>query len=204
MQRAIATGEPQFVPDVQAEAESMAHDERHARAIHELGNTSGIVVPLAARGRTFGAITFGTVPPQPPFTTRRPRARGRARPPRLGGARQRAPLRGGAGAGARDRGARVRRRRRRPRRPRRDRPAAGTRPRRAPSRSSRPRRSAGAIDDVVRDWQTVRDRTAGAPTPTAGARGARSAAGRRERQRALALDLGRPASPAAPSTRSAT
>ena len=93
VQRAIATGEPQFVPDVQAEAESMAHDERHAQAIHELGNTSGIVVPLAARGRTFGAITFGTVPPQPPFTTRRPRARGGDRPPRVGGARQRAPLR---------------------------------------------------------------------------------------------------------------
>ena len=68
VQRAIRTGEPQFVPDVQAEAETMAHDDEHARAIHELGNTSGIVVPLIARGRTFGAITFGTVPPQPPFT----------------------------------------------------------------------------------------------------------------------------------------
>ena len=68
VQRALATGEPQFVPDVQAEAESMAHDERHAAAIHELANTSGIVIPLTARGRTFGAITFGTVPPQPPFT----------------------------------------------------------------------------------------------------------------------------------------
>jgi PAS domain S-box-containing protein len=67
VQRAIRTGEPQFVPDVQAEARKMAHNEEHARAIHELGNTSGIVVPLSARGRTFGAITFGTVPPQPPF-----------------------------------------------------------------------------------------------------------------------------------------
>jgi PAS domain S-box-containing protein len=68
VQRAIRTGEPQFVPDVQAEAVTMAHDERHAEAIRELGNTSGIVVPLIARGRTFGAITFGTVPPQPSFT----------------------------------------------------------------------------------------------------------------------------------------
>jgi PAS domain S-box-containing protein len=68
VQRAIRTGEPQFVPDVQAEAQTMAHNDEHARAIHELGNTSGIVVPLIARGRTFGAITFGTVPPQPPFT----------------------------------------------------------------------------------------------------------------------------------------
>jgi PAS domain S-box-containing protein len=68
VQRAIRTGEPQFIPDVQAEAESMAHDAEHARAIHELGNESGIVVPLTAQGRTFGAITFGTVPPQPRFT----------------------------------------------------------------------------------------------------------------------------------------
>jgi PAS domain S-box-containing protein len=68
VQRAITTGEPQFVEDVQAEAESMAHDERHAEAIRELGNTSGIVIPLTARGRTFGAITFGSVPPQPAFT----------------------------------------------------------------------------------------------------------------------------------------
>jgi PAS domain S-box-containing protein len=68
VQRALATGEPQFVRDVQAEVESMAHDERHAQAIRTLANTSGIVVPLAARGRTFGAITFGSVPPQPPFT----------------------------------------------------------------------------------------------------------------------------------------
>ena len=68
VQRALRTGEPQFIPDVQAEAESMAHDERHAAAIRELGNTSGIVVPLIARGRTFGAITFGRVPPQVAFS----------------------------------------------------------------------------------------------------------------------------------------
>jgi PAS domain S-box-containing protein len=67
VQRAVRTGEPQFIPDVQAEADSMAHDAEHAQAIHELGNESGIVVPLTARGRTFGAITFGTVPPQPRF-----------------------------------------------------------------------------------------------------------------------------------------
>ena len=67
VQRALRESATQFVPDVQAEADSMAHDERHAQAIHELANTSGIVVPLIARGRTFGAITFGTVPPQPRF-----------------------------------------------------------------------------------------------------------------------------------------
>jgi len=68
VQRALASGEPQFVDDVQAEAASMAHDDAHRRAIGELGNESGIVVPLSARGRTFGAITFGTVPPQPRFS----------------------------------------------------------------------------------------------------------------------------------------
>ena len=67
VQRALRTGEPQFVPDVQAEAEAMAHDARHVDAIRRLGNESGIVVPLIARDRTFGAITFGTVPPQPRF-----------------------------------------------------------------------------------------------------------------------------------------
>jgi PAS domain S-box-containing protein len=70
VQRALATGQVQFVADVQGQAESMAHDERHLRAIRELANESGIVVPLAARGRTFGAITFGSVPPQPRFTER--------------------------------------------------------------------------------------------------------------------------------------
>jgi PAS domain S-box-containing protein len=68
VQRALRSGQTQFVPDVQAEADAMAHDQAHAAAIRELGNQSGIVVPLIARGRTFGAITFGTVPPQPPFT----------------------------------------------------------------------------------------------------------------------------------------
>ena len=67
VQRALRTGEAQLVTDVQAEAASMAHDEAHEQAIRELGNESGIVVPLIARGRTFGAITFGTVPPQPRF-----------------------------------------------------------------------------------------------------------------------------------------
>jgi PAS domain S-box-containing protein len=67
VQRAIRAGESQMVADVQAEAEAMAHDERHVEGIRALANESGIVVPLIARGRTFGAITFGTVAPQPRF-----------------------------------------------------------------------------------------------------------------------------------------
>ena len=69
VQRALRSGEPQVVTDVQAEATSMAHDAEHAAAIAELANESGIVVPLIARGVTFGAITFGTVAPQRRFDT---------------------------------------------------------------------------------------------------------------------------------------
>ena len=104
----------------------------------------------------------------------RPRAGGRDRPPRVGGARQRAPLRGGAGAGARDRGARVRRRRRPARRPRRDRAAARI-PAAARTFAVKPAKAIGRrIDDVVPDWQTVRDRTAAHAAARSRARGARS------------------------------
>jgi PAS domain S-box-containing protein len=169
VQRAIATGEPQFVSDVQAAAESMAHDERHARAIHELGNSSGIVVPLAARGRTFGAITFGTVPPQPPFTASDLELAveiGR----RASAALDNALLYAEAQARARatealefvgdgvllvDRDEIVRLLN----------PAA------ARTFALKPAKAIGRrIDDVVHDWQTVRDRTASAPAPRLGAR----------------------------------
>jgi PAS domain S-box-containing protein len=69
VQRAIATGEPQFLAGLDEDAiAAMAHDEEHARVIREFENTSGIVVPLVARGRTLGTITLGTVPPQAPYT----------------------------------------------------------------------------------------------------------------------------------------
>jgi PAS domain S-box-containing protein len=68
VQRALATGEPQFLPELDHGAiEAMAHDARHAELIRTLANTSGIVAPLIARGRTLGAITLGTVSPQAPF-----------------------------------------------------------------------------------------------------------------------------------------
>ena len=69
VQEALRTGEPQLLPALDdAAIDAMAHDERHAAAIRELGNESGIVVPLVARGRMLGAITFGTVAPQPRYT----------------------------------------------------------------------------------------------------------------------------------------
>ena len=67
VQIAIRTGETQLIPDLQAVSEEMAHDAEHARNIRRIANTSGIVAPLIARGRTLGAISLGTIEPQRPF-----------------------------------------------------------------------------------------------------------------------------------------
>ena len=67
VQVALRTGEPVLLRDLQAEVDAMAHDEKHARAIRRIANTSGIVVPLVARGRTLGTISLGTVAPSPEF-----------------------------------------------------------------------------------------------------------------------------------------
>jgi len=67
VQVAMATGEPLLLPDLQAHVDAMAHDDKHARAIRRIANTSGMVVPLVARGRTLGAMSLGTVAPQPEF-----------------------------------------------------------------------------------------------------------------------------------------
>ena len=67
IQVALRTGEVQLLRDLQAETKAMAHDAKHARAIRRIANTSGIVAPLVARGRTLGAISLGTVEGQPRF-----------------------------------------------------------------------------------------------------------------------------------------
>ena len=67
IQVALRTGEPQLLPDLQAEADAMAHDAKHARAIRRIANTSGLVAPLVARGRTLGTISLGTIEGQPRF-----------------------------------------------------------------------------------------------------------------------------------------
>jgi PAS domain S-box-containing protein len=67
IQVALRTGEPQLLPDLQAEAAAMAHDAKHARAIQKIANTSGLVAPLVARGRTLGTISLGTIEGQPRF-----------------------------------------------------------------------------------------------------------------------------------------
>jgi signal transduction histidine kinase len=67
VQVALRTGEAQLLPDLQAETAAMAHDEKHARAIARIANTSGIVAPLSARGRTLGVVSLGTIEGQPRF-----------------------------------------------------------------------------------------------------------------------------------------
>jgi PAS domain S-box-containing protein len=67
IQVALRTGQAQLIPDLQAESKAMAHDATHARAIRQIANTSGIVAPLAARGRTLGVISLGTIEGQPRF-----------------------------------------------------------------------------------------------------------------------------------------
>jgi PAS domain S-box-containing protein len=67
IQVALRTGKPVLMPDLQAEADAMAHDTKHARAIRKIANTSGLVAPLIARGRTLGTISLGTIQGQPRF-----------------------------------------------------------------------------------------------------------------------------------------
>jgi PAS domain S-box-containing protein len=67
IQVALRTGETQLLPDLQSSVDAMAHDARHARSIREIANTSGLVAPLIARGRTLGALSLGTVGDQRRF-----------------------------------------------------------------------------------------------------------------------------------------
>jgi signal transduction histidine kinase len=55
--RVLRTGRPEFRPDIAPSAVE-ARDEEHRRLIGELGLTSYMCVPLIARGRTLGAISF--------------------------------------------------------------------------------------------------------------------------------------------------
>ncbi|HEX5315215.1 MAG TPA: histidine kinase dimerization/phospho-acceptor domain-containing protein, partial [Candidatus Kapabacteria bacterium] len=57
--KVIRTGKSDFYPDIPLEMLlAAAIDDEHLRLIKELGLVSAIVVPLAARERIFGAITF--------------------------------------------------------------------------------------------------------------------------------------------------
>lgn len=57
----IRTGEPELYPEIPEEVlAEAAEDEEHLRLLRELNLVSAVVVPLAARGRTLGAITLVT------------------------------------------------------------------------------------------------------------------------------------------------
>jgi PAS domain S-box-containing protein len=57
----LRTGRSELYPEVSdALLVAAAKDEEHLRIMRELGFNSGMVVPLAAHGRAFGAITFVT------------------------------------------------------------------------------------------------------------------------------------------------
>jgi PAS domain S-box-containing protein len=59
--RVLRTGEPEVVPDVTDEVlASVARDDEHARLIRELGLKSFLTVPLVAREKTIGALTFAS------------------------------------------------------------------------------------------------------------------------------------------------
>ena len=59
--RVLRTGQPEVFEEVTEElVPSLARDEEHARLLKELGLKSFITVPLVARGRTIGALTFSS------------------------------------------------------------------------------------------------------------------------------------------------
>jgi PAS domain S-box-containing protein len=54
----IATGEPEMVPEITEEMIATINDPEVVRLIHELQLRSAMIVPLSARGRTLGAMTY--------------------------------------------------------------------------------------------------------------------------------------------------
>ncbi|HEX8721975.1 MAG TPA: PAS domain S-box protein [Pyrinomonadaceae bacterium] len=59
--RVLRTGRPEVFAEVTAESlPALARDEEHARVLAALGLKSFLTVPLVARGRTIGALTFSS------------------------------------------------------------------------------------------------------------------------------------------------
>jgi PAS domain S-box-containing protein len=65
---AIRTGEPQLYPEITEEMLVDVPEERR-RTVRELGIRSAMIVPLQARGRALGAITFASSNPSRTFGT---------------------------------------------------------------------------------------------------------------------------------------
>ncbi|HEX8294216.1 MAG TPA: ATP-binding protein, partial [Pyrinomonadaceae bacterium] len=59
--RVLRTGQPEVFPEVTGETiPALSRDGEHARLLGELGLKSFVAVPLVARGRTIGALTFSS------------------------------------------------------------------------------------------------------------------------------------------------
>ena len=69
---------PEVIDDV-------AQNEEHRQLMDDAGYNSAAVVPLVARGRTLGALSFLHAQRRPPLRPRRPRVPRRARRPRRAG-----------------------------------------------------------------------------------------------------------------------
>ena len=67
--RVLRTGRPEIFYEVTEEnIPALARDEEHASILRELGMKSSIAVPLIARGRTIGALTFSSTRPGRRYT----------------------------------------------------------------------------------------------------------------------------------------
>lgn len=59
--KVLSTGQSELYPEISDSLlQAIAHDDEHLRRLQEIGFTSAMIVPLIARGRTLGAITFVT------------------------------------------------------------------------------------------------------------------------------------------------
>lgn len=59
--RVVQTGKPELIPEItDAQLAEVARDEEHLKMLFALGLKSTLCVPLIARNRTLGAITFAT------------------------------------------------------------------------------------------------------------------------------------------------
>ncbi|MFN2389734.1 MAG: SpoIIE family protein phosphatase [Actinomycetota bacterium] len=58
IQTALNTGESIMTADISQSLADLADEPEHARLLREIGATSSLVVPLVARGKTLGTLTF--------------------------------------------------------------------------------------------------------------------------------------------------
>ena len=69
IRRVLAEGSTEFIPEVTEEILDAAFpNAEHRERVRELGLSSSIIVPIRARGRTLGAITFARIQDSSQFT----------------------------------------------------------------------------------------------------------------------------------------